>query len=194
MKDELNVNKSTRNIVVISLFIAITFILANTPLGMINLPMVAFTISHIPTIIISIVAGPITGAIVGCFFGLMMMFKAITSPTGILDPYFMNPLVSVVPRVIIGLTTYYTYFTLKKFNMNLAIIIGSAVGSLTNTIGCMGIMYLIYFSDMVEIFEGTSLAIKGLISIILVYGGIEMLASVIVTYLVVQSLKKVKII
>jgi uncharacterized membrane protein len=193
MKKGMNVNMSTKNLVVIALFIAITFILANTPIGVISLPTIAFTISHIPAIIISIVAGPIAGAIVGGFFGLMMMFRAMTRPTGILDPYFINPLVSVLPRILLGITPYYTYKAMRKINENLAIMVGAGIGSLTNTIGVMGILYAIYFQSIVQAFDevGAS-AIGVLLTIIFVYGTIEMVAAIVITYLVVATLKRVK--
>ena len=54
----------------VALMMAIVILLANTPLGMIQLPIVKATTVHIPVIIGSIVMGPVAGAILGATFGI----------------------------------------------------------------------------------------------------------------------------
>ncbi len=80
---------STRKLTVTGMMIAITMILSYTPLGIIPLQPVSATIVHIPTIIIALLEGPLVGGIVGAAFGIVSMIKAITQPSGILDPCFM---------------------------------------------------------------------------------------------------------
>ena len=77
---------STRKLTVTGMMIAITMILAYTPLGIIPLQPVSATITHIPTIIIALLEGPIVGAIIGAAFGIVSLIKALTQPAGILDP------------------------------------------------------------------------------------------------------------
>ena len=36
------------------------------------------------------------------------MFQAVTNPTPV-SFVFLNPIVSVLPRILIGIVTYYTY-------------------------------------------------------------------------------------
>ena len=195
MVSQFNINTSTKKMIIMSLFIAITVILASTPIGVITLPTISFTIAQIPTIIISIVLGPLEGAIVGFVFGLTMMFIAFTRPVGILDPYFMNPLVSVAPRILIGVTTYFSYKFILKFNYKLSLVVGVAVGSLTNTIGCLGMLYILYFKEVSQDFNEVGIsAIKMFFIIIFTNGLLEMLSSVIISYFIIMSLKRVKII
>ena len=57
--------KDTRWMVSVALMAAIVILLANTPLGMIQLPIVKATTVHIPVIIGAIILGPAAGAILG---------------------------------------------------------------------------------------------------------------------------------
>ena len=55
--------KDTRYLVSVALMAAIVILLANTPLGMIQLPIIKATTVHIPVIIGAILLGPSAGAI-----------------------------------------------------------------------------------------------------------------------------------
>ena len=61
----MNNKKDTRYMVTLALMAAIVILLANTPLGMIQLPIIKATTVHIPVIIGSIVLGPAAGAFLG---------------------------------------------------------------------------------------------------------------------------------
>lgn len=92
---------------------AISIVLGMTPLGFIPIGPTRATIMHIPVIIGAITAGPLVGGLVGLIFGLFSIFQAITNPTPV-SFVFLNPLVSVLPRILIGLVTYYIYEGLKR--------------------------------------------------------------------------------
>lgn len=181
---------STRKLTITGMMIALTMILSYTPLGIIPLQPVSATIVHIPTIIIALLEGPLVGGIVGAAFGIVSMIKAITQPAGILDPCFMNPIVSVLPRICIGVVTGYAYkglmFTIK--NKTVSSVVASALGSLTNTLGAMGLIYFIYVEDLTERL-GTA-AGPVIWGIITTYGIVEMLAAVVICTAVVLALKK----
>ena len=67
-------------------------------------------------------------------------FLVETGPNSALEttPLFKDPLVAILPRIFIGITTYFTYAGLKKVNEYLALIVAAAVGTLTNTILVLG--------------------------------------------------------
>src|SRR5690554_7708529 len=88
----------TKKLTFMALMLAITLILDLTPLGAIPLGPVSATIIHIPTIITGIILGPIAGLIMGTLLGLVSLLHALTRPATPLDPLFINPLVSVLPR------------------------------------------------------------------------------------------------
>jgi uncharacterized membrane protein len=140
---------STRQITIVGMLSAISIILGITGYGFIPLPIAKATIMHIPVIIGAILEGPIVGALTGLIFGLFSIFQNITSPN-ILSFAFINPLVSVLPRVLIGITSYYCYKLVFKNNSLLKIGLSAAIGSLTNTLGVLSMIYLIYAARFAE--------------------------------------------
>ena len=58
----------------------------------------------------------------------------------------MNPIISVLPRVLIGIVAYYVYTGIHKLTKRIYLsgFIAGVVGSLTNTIGVMGLIYILY--------------------------------------------------
>lgn len=110
------------------------------------------TILHLPVIIGAIIEGPIVGASIGFIFGIFSIYQNITAPTP-MSPFFYNPIISILPRVLIGVISYYVYRILKRKlkNKKLSIGISAICGSLTNTIGVLGSIYLIYFKDYASI-------------------------------------------
>lgn len=181
---------STRKLTVTGMMIAVTVILSYTPLGIIPLQPVSATRVHIPTIIIALLEGPLVGGIVGASFGISSMLQAITRPTSIFSPCFMNPIVSVLPRICIGVVAAYSYKGLMTVTKNntISAIIASAVGSLTNTLGAMGLIYFIYVESMTErIGTAAGPVIWGVIT---TYGIVEMLAAVVICTAVVLALQK----
>ena len=71
----------TRWMVSVALMAAIVILLANTPLGMIQLPIIKATTVHIPVIIGAILLGPSAGAILGAIFGICSLISNTTAPT-----------------------------------------------------------------------------------------------------------------
>ena len=80
-EDFYYVKKDTRYLVSVALMAAIVILLANTPLGMIQLPIIKATTVHIPVIIGAILLGPSAGAILGAIFGICSLISNTTAPT-----------------------------------------------------------------------------------------------------------------
>jgi uncharacterized membrane protein len=146
----------TKTLVLTAMFIALTVVMWNTPIGRITLPFVTVTIAHIPILIATITVGLPAGLAVSLAFGLMSLFIAMTSPASVLDPFFVNPLISILPRVMIPVVTYFVYKGLhrlmgaKKVGDIAATGIAVALGNLTNTFGVYGMLYLIYAKAILE--------------------------------------------
>src|SRR5690554_151228 len=124
-----------REITVIGLLFAVTIVLGVTGLGFIPIPPFKSTIMHIPVIIGGILEGPIVGALTGLLFGLFSMLEAVKTSTPV-SFIFMNPIIAVLPRILIGINAYYIYKLMnrKLKKGNIAIAAGVAAGSFTNTI------------------------------------------------------------
>ena len=137
---------NVRRMAVISVLSAISIVLSMIPfVGYITLGPVKATIMHVPVIIGAVVEGPLVGAAVGLIFGLTSLFKAFTEPS-ITSFCFMNPIISVLPRILIGVVSYYVYKLIYKISKRVYLsgFVAGVLGSLTNTIGVMGLIYVIY--------------------------------------------------
>ena len=145
-------HENVRKMVIIAMLSGICLFLGLTGLGFIPLPLFKLTILHLPVIIGAIIEGPIVGGSIGLIFGLFSIYQNITAPTP-MSPFFYNPLVSVVPRVLIGVISYYIFMFIrtKLKNIKLSITVAAICGSLVNTIGVLGTIYLLYFKDYAQI-------------------------------------------
>lgn len=104
---------NVRKLTIIAILGAIPAVFGMTPLGFIPVGPTKATIMHIPVIIGAIMEGPIVGGCVGLIFGLFSIFQALTNPTPV-SFVFLNPLISILPRVLIGVLTHYVYDALRK--------------------------------------------------------------------------------
>ncbi len=124
----------TRTIVIAGVLSAISILLAVTPIGyLISIAGVSATTMHIPVIIGAILEGPVVGAFIGLVFGLTSLIRALTAPNGPIDPLFVNPLLSVLPRLLIGPAAWLAWRALRRWPAA-GLAAAGALGSITNTI------------------------------------------------------------
>ena len=107
----------TKNLTTVGILGAIVIMLGLTPLGFIPLGVLTITSLHIPVIIAGILEGPVVGGLVGLIFGFFSLFNAMTRPTPI-SFVFYNPLISIMPRILIGVVTGLVYRVLKDKDNN----------------------------------------------------------------------------
>ncbi len=146
---------NVRRMAIIGVLSSISIMLSMVPgIGYIPIGPTNATIMHIPVIIGAIIEGPVVGMAIGAIFGLTSMFRALTMPTITSFP-FLNPLVSVLPRILIGLVAYYVFKMCMKLSKNNSYISGwitGIIGSLINT-GCvLGMIYVLYGAKYAEAF------------------------------------------
>ncbi|MGQ9684417.1 MAG: ECF transporter S component [Anaerolineae bacterium] len=129
---------NTRRIVVAGLLGAITILLGATRLMFISVPTPVgdATIGHIPVILGGVLEGSVVGGILGLLFGIFSFFWASI-------PAFKDPLVAVLPRILIGITSALAFRGLRRWNEPIAVVVAAAIGSLTNTIGVLGMGVLL---------------------------------------------------
>ncbi len=183
---------NTRQLTVIGMLSSISIILGVTGLGFIPIPPLKATIMHVPVIIGAILEGPLVGAMVGLIFGVFSIIQAITTPTP-LSFAFMNPIVSILPRILIGISVYYTYNAISKKAKHLGIGVAAIIGSFTNTIGVLGMIYVIYLGPYAKALNlSVGAAKKGIMAIAITHGVPEAILSVIITVSVVTAVNKIK--
>lgn len=144
----LNVRKMT----VIGVLSAISIMMSMLPfIGYIPIGPTKATIMHIPVIIGAIIEGPVVGATIGLIFGLTSLWNAMTQPT-ITSIFFLNPLVSILPRVLIGVVAYYVYQGIYEISKKVyaAGFMAGLIGSLANTAGVLGMIYVLYADKYME--------------------------------------------
>ena len=181
---------NTRQITMIGMLSAISIILGLTGYGFIPLPMAKATIMHIPVIIGAILEGPIVGAMVGLIFGLFSMFQNITNPS-LLSFAFMNPLVSILPRVLVGIIPYYLYKYTFKNHQLIRIGLSAAIGSLTNTLGVLYMIFLLYAERFAQVRKiNPDTVLKVIFGIGLTNGIPEAIISVLIIIPVVKTVRR----
>ncbi|MEG0855531.1 MAG: ECF transporter S component [Terrisporobacter sp.] len=188
----LNVRKMT----VIGVLSAISIMMSMLPfIGYIPVGPIKATIMHIPVIIGAVIEGPMVGAIIGLIFGLTSLWNAITQPV-LLSPLFYNPLVSVLPRILIGIVAYYVYQVVYKLTKKVYAsgFIAGLIGSLVNTAGVLGMIYVLYADKYLALIEQQgSNAGKLLFGIVLTSGVPEaLIAGLIVSAVSVALIRKGK--
>lgn len=112
-----------------SIMIALMFAFSWTPLGMIPLGFASATTVFIPVAIgICVIDDFRYTVALGLGFGISSLIRAL-APNGILDPFFVNPLVSILPRLIASLLTHLCYRALVKL-IKKKIIVSGITGAL----------------------------------------------------------------
>lgn len=183
----------TRQLTMIGMLSAISIVLGATGYGFIPLPMAKATILHIPVIIGAILEGPIVGAMIGLLFGVFSLIQNYVAPSSALFFAFQNPLVSVLPRILIGIVAYYTYKYM--FSKKEIIKVGAAalIGTLTNTVGVLTMVNLLYADQAAKVLKVTTTTVTKVIYGIALTNGIpEAIVAVIITVPVVMTLKKIR--
>ncbi|MDD3404296.1 MAG: ECF transporter S component [Hespellia sp.] len=191
--------KDTRWMVSVALMAAIIIVLANTPLGMIQLPIIKATTVHIPVIVGAILFGPMAGAILGGIFGLCSMISNTMAPTLLSFAFspFMSTTgfggvakaiwISVGCRILIGVAAGWLWILLKKWKVNtyMALPITGFIGSMVNTVTVMGSIYFLFAQQYATAKEVAVTAVWGLIMGTVTASGIPeaIAAAVLVTAL-----------
>ncbi|UUC42195.1 ECF transporter S component [Clostridioides difficile] len=186
---KVNVRKMT----IIGVLSAISIMLSMTPLGFIPVGPTKATIMHIPVIIGAIMEGPIVGGAIGFIFGISSLLNAIINPTAT-SFVFINPLVSILPRVMIGVLAYYVYQLIIKATNKVYIsgLITGAIGSLLNTAGVLGMIYVLYADKYLHAMDKSGSAGKVIMALAAANGVPEAIVGALVVAAVATVLKKSK--
>ena len=195
------------------LMAAIVILLANTPLGMIQLPIIKATTVHIPVIIGAILLGPLAGAIQGAVFGVCSLISNTMAPTLLSFAFspFMSTTgligaakaiwISVGCRILIGVVSGWLWILFKKIKMNkkiyqvIALAITGFVGSMVNTITVMGSIYILFAKQYAEVKEVAVTAVWGLIMTTVTASGIpEAIAAAILVAVITKVLLKSRLV
>ncbi len=173
----MNTTKDTRYMVTLALMAAIVILLANTPLGMIQLPVIKATTVHIPVIIGAVLLGPAAGAFLGGVFGICSMISNTQAPT--LLSFAFSPFlsttgfagvvkalwISIGCRIMIGVVSGWVWRGFKKLRIPgpIGLTATGFIGSMTNTVFVMGSIFLLFARQYAEVKNVGMEAVFGLI-------------------------------
>jgi len=141
----------TRKIVMTGVLGAISVLLGITHWGFIPwFSGASLTIMHVPVIIGAVLEGPVVGLLIGLIFGLFSLLQGAIAPTGPADFWFTNPLLSVLPRLLIGPAAWAVWIALKRWPV-VGLIAAGIAGSLTNTILVLGMIVVLGYLPLLAV-------------------------------------------
>ena len=200
------VKKDTRWLTSVALMAAVVILLANTPLGMIQLPIIKATTVHIPVILGAILLGPMAGAILGAVFGVCSLISNTVTPT--LLSFAFSPFmsmtgmsgavkavwISVGCRMMIGIISGWFWKKKKKCKLNhfIALPIAGFLGSMVNTVFVMGSIYVLLAREYAQARNVGVEAVFGLVMGTVTASGIpEAIAAAVLVAVIGKVLLKV---
>ena len=198
--------KDTRWLTSVALMAAVVILLANTPLGMIQLPIIKATTVHIPVILGAILLGPMAGAILGAVFGVCSLISNTVTPT--LLSFAFSPFmsmtgisgavkavwISVGCRMMIGIISGWFWILVKKCKLNhfIALPISGFLGSMVNTVFVMGSIYVLLAREYAQARNVGVEAVFGLVMGTVTASGIpEAIAAAVLVAVIGKVLLKV---
>lgn len=162
-----NANK-VHQITRMAILVAIIFLLAFTPLGYLTIGPIAATTIQMPVIVGAVMMGPVSGAVLGFFFGLSAIIKVLTMPGA--DPFATlalahSPLAYLVvclgARILMGWLSGLLAELLRKAPALRGKLVSYAVtgfvGSALNTVFYLGLLWALC-AEVISSFYGVDLS------------------------------------
>lgn len=193
----MNTQKNkTYRIAILGILSAFIIIQTFVPfLGNIPIPPLNPTIIHITVIVAAFVLSTKDGMLVGLVWGLARMVKAYTLPASPLDLLlWTNPVIAVVPRVMVGLVAGLVFHTfLKRKQEKVGMVTAAVLGSLTNTVLVLGFIALFYGNEYATALNvDPSNLLKVLAGIVATNGIGEAVAAGLIAPFIATALMKVR--
>lgn len=126
----------TKDLTINAMLIAVTVVMAIIPqLGVITIGVATVTIMHVPVIVAGLVLGLRAGLINAFVFGLSTLVVALTRGSSPFDLLFINPLVSILPRLVFGFSVGVVASIAKKYikNFSISAIITAIISTIVHT-------------------------------------------------------------
>lgn len=152
-------------------------------------PTVSLTIMHIPVVLAAVLAGLPGGIVTGLIFGLTSLVNAAANPSGVLDPFFVNPLCSVLPRLLFGLVSWGIFKLIELIPhcpKSVNSLVTAILSSLVHSFVVIGSLYLFLNGKISEAMNG--LGYFALMLMILPGAFLEAVAAGFVCSIVVASI------
>ena len=143
---------------------------------------IEITIIHIPVIIGGIFGGKRVAITLGAIFGVGSLLAALIYG-GIFAPFFYNPLVSILPRILFGYFIYLFYTNINKLvkNAYISMVLSMGLSTFAHSIMVLTMLYLFSFNSAVYLeYFGSSTVIEFMLIILGLNAVIEITLAVLV--------------
>ena len=201
-------NRSTniRTMTILSLFLAIEFVLLVTPLGFLRIGPLSATLLHIPVILAAILIGTKYGVFMGLFFGLASVWNATTAPgpiSFVFSPFitiggmsggWQSLIVALVPRVLLGLIAggLFSLFS-KKFSRAKSAGMAAGIATFVHTIMVLGLIVIFYGEPYAAALGIAQNALLGVLAYTIATNGmLELVLAVVISMSVSKVLPNYK--
>lgn len=190
-------NQRTKDLVYMAVFIAIILLQSWVPtLGYISFGAISLTFIHVTVIIAVLWLGTKKGTIIGAVWGLTAMMVAYMRGTPFERLVFINPLISLLPRIIMPLVLGSLIYVMRKHHLDDKIIgtISGVVGSLLNTVLVLGAVGLFAGNEFISTVQDANIdQLWPIIGGIIAANGVpEAILAGIMTPLIFIALKKAR--
>ena len=159
-----------RKLALAGAFSALIIVLSLTNLGFISFsPVVSITILQIPVILCATMAGLPAGLFAGFVMGMMSLIKAAMSPSGILDPFFVNPMSSVLPRMLLGLVAWGLWRVLNlipRMPKTFSAAVTGFVATFAHTLMVYGCIFIFDGADMCAALDSIGMTGAGYFAVV----------------------------
>lgn len=193
---------NTKQLVLMGLLAAILIIFSTTPIGSIPIGPLVITLNTIPVALAAIVLGPIGGAAMGAFFGILSFLQCfgIGVPSGMGAVLVgINPILAFVqrfvPRLLDGfLLGYLAKWYAKLSNPYISFALTGFSAAFLNTLFFMSALVLLFGNTdyLQELIAGRNILVF-ICSFVGVNAIVEMIASTIVTGAVGAALYRARL-
>jgi uncharacterized membrane protein len=183
--------KKLSQLTTLAFFIAMIVLMTFTPnFGYIQTGIFSITTIHIPVLIGSIALGPLGGLVLGTTWGITSYLYALSLGT-LEAAIFLNPLVSIAPRILVGLSVSYLSIGLSHIKIKdvLKYSILASAGTLINTILVLSAIFTFESAGLISFNQ----AVGTIITIIISSNALlELFAAIVLVPSVILALKKVR--
>ncbi len=175
-----------------ALFVALIFLLGQTPLGLIPLGWCNVSLLMIPVAVGTLFMGLKSGLGLGLTFGLTSFLSALIKPSVLVGTLMgaspvLTAIMTFVPRLCAPAVIYFMNKLLSRRWPKASMPIASALGSVTNTVLYLGMMLLFYMALGID-----SAAVLSAIGATAVGAGpAEAVASALIVPPIVLAIRKV---
>jgi uncharacterized membrane protein len=142
----MSTSRRVQKIAMTGVLSALVIVLGITGIGFIRIPPVAITVMHVPVIVGAILEGPVVGFVIGLLFGIFSLIQTAIMPGT--EAAFLNPLISILPRLFIGPVAWLAYRAISGKTVSqvdpktprrpvkeiIAIAVSAFAGTVTNTV------------------------------------------------------------